>query len=74
MSCDVSCDHSHIPLHYPKRKRKSKKIKRKINKKKRKENQNRILEFKHTITMISQVAVTSHMIICHDKIEGFRKE
>jgi len=40
---------------------------RKIDKKKRKENQNRILEFKYTMTMMSQVAVTSHMIICHDK-------
>ena len=41
MSCDVSCDHGHMSLYCPKRKRKSKKIKRKIklrkiNKKKRK--------------------------------------
>jgi len=47
----MSCDHGHVPLYCPKRKRnlKENKIKNKI--KIKKENQKKILVSKHTITL-----------------------
>jgi len=58
-SCDMSCDHIHVPLHYLKRRRKSK-SKEKENQKKRNIKSRKIDKRKRKILVLTVVATTYH--------------